>query len=90
MDNSGHRKGMQIPNLNRIDLAIVDCRMENRGLSRAEIAHLRGSLYGGILRHRLGRLCKQDSIDLSATPNPKALGFSVMTNVLIQVDPSLP
>jgi hypothetical protein len=81
---------MQIPNLDKIDLAIVECKMENRGLSRAEIALLRGSLYGGILRHWLGRLCKQDSIDLSATPNPKALGFSVMANAFIQVDLGLP
>jgi len=73
--------------VNALDVAIVDLLMEDGRLSCAEIARRIGGISERAVRYRIARLVREGVIRVSAIPNPKALGFPVVADVMIEVEP---
>ena len=73
--------------VNALDVAIVDLLMEDGRLSCAEIARRIGGVSERAVRYRIARLVREGVIRVSAIPNPKALGFPVVADVMIEVEP---
>lgn len=75
--------------IDNIDRAIVDLLMEDGRMPAAEIARRLGEQVSErAVRYRIGRLVKEGLITLSAIPNPRLLGFEVVADVFIEVEPS--
>lgn len=70
-----------------LDLAIVDLLMEDGRMSCAEIARRIGSISERAVRYRIARLLREGVMRVSAIPNPKALGYPVVADVMIEVEP---
>jgi Lrp/AsnC family transcriptional regulator for asnA, asnC and gidA len=73
--------------VNALDVAIVDLLMEDGRLSCAEIARRIGGVSERAVRYRIARLVREGVIRVLAIPNPKALGFPVVADVMIEVEP---
>ncbi|MGQ9676231.1 MAG: Lrp/AsnC family transcriptional regulator [Chloroflexota bacterium] len=73
--------------IDRIDQAICDLLMEDGRMACAEIAFRIGNISERVVRYRLNRLIRQGIIRVSAVPDPKALGFPVVADVFIEVEP---
>jgi Lrp/AsnC family transcriptional regulator, regulator for asnA, asnC and gidA len=72
-----------------IDRAIVDLLMEDGRMPAAVIARRLGEeVSERAVRYRIDRLVKEGVITLSAIPNPHSLGFEVVADVFIEVEPS--
>ncbi len=71
-----------------IDRQIVDLLMEDGRMSCAEIARRIGPVSERTVRYRLERLIKRGVVQVVAIPNPKALGYSVIADVFLQVEPA--
>jgi len=71
----------------RIDRQIVDLLMEDGRMPCAEIARRIGGVSERSVRYRIERLLEQGIMRVSAIPNPQALGYSVMADVFIEVEP---
>ncbi len=75
-----------------LDRKIIDLLMEDGRMSCAEVAR-RISLLAShpvserAVRYRIERLVRQGIIRVSAIPNPKKLGFQVVADVVIEVEP---
>ncbi len=69
------------------DVAIVDLLMEDGRMSCAEIARRIGGISERAVRYRIARLVREGVIRVSAIPNPKALGYPVVADVMIEVEP---
>ena len=75
--------------IDNIDRAIVDLLMEDGRMPATEIARRLGEeVSERAVRYRIGRLVKEGLITLSAIPNPRSLGFEVVADVFIEVEPS--
>ncbi len=72
-----------------VDLRIVDCLMEDGRMSCAQIAERVDGVSERVVRYRLSRLIEQELISIRAIPNPKALGYPVVADVILQVEPGL-
>ncbi len=70
-----------------IDKKIVDLLIGDGRLSAAEIAHVIGNISQRAVRYRLDRLIDQGIIRISAIALPNPLGFSVVADVFIEVEP---
>ena len=70
-----------------VDRAIVDLLMDDGRMSSADIARRIGDVSERSVRYRLQRLIDQNIIRVSAIPAPQALGFSVVADVFIEVEP---
>jgi DNA-binding Lrp family transcriptional regulator len=70
-----------------IDRAIVDLLMDDGRLSCADIARQIGGVSERTVRYRLERMLELGILQVRAIPNPKALGYSVVADVFIQVEP---
>lgn len=73
--------------INTIDRAIVDLLMEDGRMSCAEIARRIGSLSERAVRYRIDRLRQQGLIRIGAIVNPKTVGFPVVADVFLEVEP---
>lgn len=73
--------------IDTIDLKIVDWLMEDGRLPSAEIARRIGGISERSVRYRIERMVSQGIIRISAIPDPRALGFSVIADVSIEVEP---
>lgn len=71
-----------------IDRQIVDLLMEDGRMPCAEIARRLGDVSERTVRYRLDRLIGRGVIRVAAIPNPKALGFGVIADVFIHVEPA--
>ncbi len=69
------------------DLAIVDLLMEDGRMSCAEIARRIGGVSERAVRYRIARLVREGIIRISAIPNPRVLGYPVVADVMIEVEP---
>jgi len=69
------------------DRAICDLLMEDGRMSCAEIAHRIGGISERSIRYRMNRLVRQGLIKISAIPNPKTVGYPVVADVFLEVDP---
>jgi len=74
--------------IDNIDRAIVDLLMEDGRMPAAVIARRLGQeVSERAVRYRIDRLVKAGLITLSAIPNPRSLGFEVVADVFIEVEP---
>lgn len=73
--------------IDNLDRAIVDLLMEDGRMSCAEIARRIGSLSERTVRYRIDRLVNQGFICISAIVNPKTVGFPVVADVFLEVEP---
>ena len=71
----------------KIDSAIVDLLMRDGRMPAAEIARLIGDITERTVRYRINRLVSEGIIHISAIANPKALGYSVVADVFLDVEP---
>jgi len=71
----------------RLDQAIVRLLIEDGRMSSTEIARRIGDVSERSVRYRIDRLIQQDVIRVSAIVNPKAVGFPVMADIFIEVEP---
>jgi Lrp/AsnC family transcriptional regulator for asnA, asnC and gidA len=70
-----------------IDRAIADILMEDGRLACSEIARRIGGVSERTVRNRLDRLIEEGVIRVAAIPNPQSLGYKVVADVFIQVEP---
>lgn len=73
--------------LDRIDKQIVDLLSKDGRKSCADIAREIGGITERTVRYRLERLLEEKVISISAIINPKSLGFPVIADVFIEVEP---
>jgi Lrp/AsnC family transcriptional regulator for asnA, asnC and gidA len=76
-----------MPEIDTTDREIVDLLMEDGRMPSAEIARRIGGISERSVRYRIDRLVSQGIIRISAIPDPRALGFSVIADVSIEVEP---
>jgi Lrp/AsnC family transcriptional regulator for asnA, asnC and gidA len=69
----------------KTDLEIVDLLMEDGRMPSAEIARRIGGITERTVRYRINRLVEAGIIRISAIVNPRALGYSVVADVFIEV-----
>jgi Lrp/AsnC family transcriptional regulator, regulator for asnA, asnC and gidA len=74
--------------MDKIDLQIISLLMEDGRMPCAEIARRIGGITERMVRYRLDRLLKDKVIQISAIANPKAIGYLVIADVLIEVEPA--
>jgi Lrp/AsnC family transcriptional regulator for asnA, asnC and gidA len=72
--------------IDEIDQHIVDLLMEDGRMSAAEIARRIGEISERAVRYRIERMTEEDVIRIGAIPNPRALGYSVVADVFIEVE----
>jgi Lrp/AsnC family transcriptional regulator for asnA, asnC and gidA len=76
--------------IDKIDCEVVDLLMENGRMPAAEIARrLGGTITERAVRYRITRMIDEGIITISAVPNPHALGFKVVADVFVEVEPGL-
>ena len=73
--------------LDRIDREIIRLLNEDGRMSNAEIARRLGGVPPRSISHRVERLIARDIINVKAIVNPLALGYHVLADVLIEVEP---
>jgi Lrp/AsnC family transcriptional regulator for asnA, asnC and gidA len=72
----------------KTDLAIVDLLMEDGRMPAAEIARRIGGTSERAVRYRIGRLVEEGIIKVSAIVNPKKFGYTIVADVVIEVETS--
>lgn len=71
----------------KIDLEIVRLLMDDGRMPAAEIARRVGEgVSERTVRYRLNRLVEKSVVKISAIVNPKSVGFSVVADVLLEVE----
>jgi Lrp/AsnC family transcriptional regulator for asnA, asnC and gidA len=73
--------------LDRIDKQIVDMLTKDGRMSCADIAREIGGITERTVRYRLERLIAEQVITINAIVNPRSLGFPVVADVFIEVEP---
>jgi Lrp/AsnC family transcriptional regulator for asnA, asnC and gidA len=75
--------------IDKIDLQIVNLLMEDGRMPCSELARRVGNTSERAIRYRLERLRKDGLIKIAAVTNPLAMGFPVITDVFIEVEPGM-
>ena len=70
-----------------IDRTIVELLIEDGRMSSADIARRMGDITERSVRYRLERLVNTGVIRVSAVASPAALGYPVLADVFIEVEP---
>jgi Lrp/AsnC family transcriptional regulator for asnA, asnC and gidA len=73
--------------LDRIDREIIRLLNEDGRMSNAEIARRLDGVPPRSISYRVERLIARDIINVKAIVNPLALGYDVLADVLIEVEP---
>jgi Lrp/AsnC family transcriptional regulator for asnA, asnC and gidA len=71
----------------RIDWEIIVLLNENGRLPSAEIARRLGEVSSRTVNNRIKVLSEQGIIDIRAVVNPKAVGYGVLADVYLEVEP---
>ena len=72
--------------LDETDAAIIELLQEDGRMSAVEIArHLEG-VTPRVVRHRIKKLVRDGVISVTAVVHPKALGYGIMADVLIEAE----
>jgi Lrp/AsnC family transcriptional regulator for asnA, asnC and gidA len=74
--------------IDKIDRDIVNMLMVDGRMPASDIARRIGGITERAVRYRIDRMVAAKIIRISAIPNPKALGFSVVADVFIEVESS--
>jgi Lrp/AsnC family transcriptional regulator for asnA, asnC and gidA len=72
--------------IDNIDIKIVDLLMEDGRMACSEIARRIGGVTERAIRYRLDRLVQNGIISITAVVSPKALGYPVVADVLLEVE----
>jgi len=75
--------------LDRIDKQIVDLLTEDGRMSCAVIARRIGKISERAVRYRLERMIEQKVFTVSAIVDPAAIGYPVVADVFVEVEPGL-
>lgn len=73
--------------LDSIDLQIIELLHDDGRMSCADLARSIGNITERSIRYRLDRLIKNKVIEVHAFANPETLGYQVVGDVFIQVEP---
>lgn len=73
--------------LDKVDQAIIRLLMQDGRMSSAEIARRVGSISERSVCRRLERLLNDGVIQVSAITHPRKVGFEVMADVWIEIEP---
>ena len=73
--------------LDDTDRAIVNLLMEDGRMPCSQIARRIGRVSERAVRYRIDQLVTHGVVRISAIPNPQSLGFSVIADVVIEVEP---
>ena len=73
--------------LDDTDRAIVNLLMEDGRMPCSQIARRIGRVSERAVRYRIDQLVAHGVVRISAIPNPQSLGFSVIADVVIEVEP---
>jgi Lrp/AsnC family transcriptional regulator, regulator for asnA, asnC and gidA len=68
------------------DRVIVDLLMEDGRMSSAHVARRIGGVSERAVRYRMDRLIQEGVIRVSAIVNPKAVGYGVTGDVLVEIE----
>jgi Lrp/AsnC family transcriptional regulator for asnA, asnC and gidA len=71
----------------KADRAIIKLLMKDGRMSSAEIARRAGSISERSVRYRLDRLLKEGVIQVSAIIHPRAVGYEVIADVWMEIEP---
>ena len=72
--------------IDKTDLAIINLLMEDGRMPSAEIARRVGNLSERVARYRVERLIREGVVKVSAIADPHAAGFTVVADVLLEVE----
>jgi len=72
--------------IDKTDLAIINLLMEDGRMPSAEVARRLGDLSERVARYRIERLIREGVIKVSAIANPQTVGFTVVADVLLEVE----
>jgi Lrp/AsnC family transcriptional regulator for asnA, asnC and gidA len=75
------------PKIDRLDQTIVRLLIEDGRMSSTEIARRIGDVSERAVRYRIDRLIQEGVIRVRAIVNPKTMGFSVMADIFVEVEP---
>lgn len=74
--------------IDKIDREIVNLLIEDGRMPAAEIARrIGGDITERIVRYRIEQMVKANLISISAIVNPQALGYQVVADVFVEVEP---
>ncbi|MBK8023470.1 MAG: Lrp/AsnC family transcriptional regulator [Chloroflexi bacterium] len=73
--------------LDEIDLQIIDLLIADGRMSSADLAREIGTVTERTVRNRLATLLEQKIIQISAIPDPEAIGLTVIADVFIEAEP---
>jgi Lrp/AsnC family transcriptional regulator for asnA, asnC and gidA len=71
-----------------VDRQIVDLLMEDGRMPCSEIARRIGGVSERLVRYRIERLRERKIIRVAALPSPLSLGYNVVADVFLQVEPA--
>jgi Lrp/AsnC family transcriptional regulator for asnA, asnC and gidA len=72
--------------LDKIDIGIVNLLMKDGRLPAAEIARKIGGISERAIRYRIEKMVQEEVIRISAIVNPKAIGFAIVADVMLEVE----
>lgn len=73
--------------IDTLDRAIIALLMEDGRMSSATIARRIGEISERSVRYRIDRMLRDGVIRVGAIVNPKAVGFPVVADVLMEIEP---
>lgn len=75
--------------IDNYDIAIVNLLMKDGRMSAADIAKQLGDISERSVRYRIERMIKEGILRVCAIANPKALGYTVVADVFVEVESGL-
>jgi len=73
--------------IDKIDLNIVELLMEDGRMAAAEVARrIGGGISERVVRYRIDKMVKEGVIKVSAIVNPRKFGYSIVADVVIEVE----
>ncbi len=68
------------------DIEIINILQSDARMSAVEIANKLGNVSPRVVRYRIGKLVEAGVITLTAIVNPKALGYNIRADILIECE----
>lgn len=72
--------------INKYDVRIINLLVEDGRMSCAQIARTIGDISERSVRYRIERMQKEGLIEVTASINPKMVGFEITADVWLEVD----
>ncbi|MCS6994823.1 MAG: Lrp/AsnC family transcriptional regulator [Anaerolineales bacterium] len=72
--------------IDKTDLQIIECLMEDGRMQAAEIARRIGGISGRAIRYRIERMIAEGVFHITAVVNPKVVGLTVAADVWLECE----